>query len=234
MRAIFFDLDGTLRNNLPSGGEVFAEYAARLGLPTPADARRRAARWEHFYWANSPHLQADRQAYPQEHDFWVQYSRRRLISLGASPSQAGELAPLITQYMLESYRPASIVPQDGMRLLPLLQQSGYTLAVISNRETSYQSELEALGLRPYFAFSLAAGEVRAWKPQAEIFLHACRQAQVTPAEAVYIGDNYFADVIGSQRAGLQPILYDPQRLFPEAECPVILSFDELPSILENL
>jgi len=234
VRAIFFDLDGTLRHNLPAGGEVFTDYAARLGLPVPADAQRRAARWEHFYWANSLDLQADRQAYPQELDFWVQYSRRRLVSLGASPAQAGELAPLITQYMLASYRPASVVPPDGMRLLPLLQQSGYTLAVISNRETSYQSELETLGLRPYLAFSLAAGEIKAWKPQAEIFLHACRQAQVAPGEAVYIGDNYFADVIGSQRAGLQPILYDPQHLFPEAECPVLLSFDELPSILENL
>ena len=46
-----------------------------------------------------------------------------------------------------------------------------------------------------------------------------------------MGDNYFADVVGSLRAGLRPVLYDPNGLFPEAGCAVIQSFDQLPGLL---
>ena len=53
IKAVFFDLDGTLRHNLPSGGEFFADYAIQLGLRATLEDRLRAMRWEHFYWANS-------------------------------------------------------------------------------------------------------------------------------------------------------------------------------------
>ena len=118
-----------------------------------------------------------------------------------------------------------------MRLLPKLIESGYKMAVISNREKPFQEEVETLGLAPFFAFSLAGGEVNAWKPEPDIFFHACRRLGVIPAESVYVGDNYFADVVGSRSAGLQPVLYDPRGIFPEAGCPIIKSFDELPAIL---
>jgi FMN phosphatase YigB (HAD superfamily) len=49
-----------------------------------------------------------------------------------------------------------------------------------------------------------------------------------------VGDNYFADVVGARRAGLQPVLYDPRALYPEADCPIITSFDQLIPVLKNL
>lgn len=235
IKAIFFDLDGTLRHNLPSGGEVFANYAAQLGLRLSAEDRLRAARWEHFYWASSPDLKADIQKYRAENgEFWRNYSHRQLIAFGASSAQADELASSISAYMEDTYHPQSVIPEDVTRLLPALQKAGYRLAIISNRDKPYQQEIESLGLASFFDFSLAGGEVNAFKPEPEIFIHACGRADVTPAEAVYVGDNYFADVVGSRRAGLQPVLYDPRGLFPEAGCPVITSFDQLLSILETL
>jgi hypothetical protein len=38
--------------------------------------------------------------------------------------------------------------------------------------------------------------------------------------------------VGSLKAGLQPVLYDPRGIFPDAGCPTISSFDELPDILK--
>jgi FMN phosphatase YigB (HAD superfamily) len=46
----------------------------------------------------------------------------------------------------------------------------------------------------------------------------------SPEQTLYIGDNYFADVVGARRAGLRPVLYDPKGLFHEPGCPVIASF----------
>jgi HAD superfamily hydrolase (TIGR01549 family) len=232
IKAVFFDLDGTLRHNLPSGGEFFADYISQLGLRVTREDRLRGFRWENFYWANSLDLKADREIYAGENgDFWRQYARRQLIAFGATNAQASDLLPKVTQYMEESYRPQSVVPEDVIRMLSKLMGSDYRMAVISNREKSFQEEVETLGLAPFFAFSLAGGEVNAWKPEPEIFFHACRRLEVTPTESVYVGDNYFADVVGSRSAGLQPVLYDPRGIFPEAGCPVIKSFDELPAIL---
>jgi len=55
---------------------------------------------------------------------------------------------------------------------------------------------------------------------------------VTPVEAAYVGDNYYADVVGARRAGLTPVLYDPRGIFPDPGCASIVSFDQLPQVLE--
>ena len=232
IKAVLFDLDGTLRHNLPSGGEFFADYIIQLGLRVSHEDRLRGFRWENFYWANSSELKTDRQTYTDENGgFWRNYAVRQLIAFGASNQQAADLVPKVTQYMEEFYRPQSIVPQDAMRLLPRLVEKGYKMAVVSNRELPFQKEMEEHKLAPFFAFALAGGEVNAWKPEPEIFLHACQRLEVNPAESVYVGDNYYADVVGSRKAGLQPVLYDPRGIITEPGCPIITSFDELPDLL---
>jgi len=54
IKAIFFDLDGTLRHNQPSGDQVFNDYLLELGLMISGEDMTRAQRWEHYYFANSP------------------------------------------------------------------------------------------------------------------------------------------------------------------------------------
>ena len=52
-----------------------------------------------------------------------------------------------------------------------------------------------------------------------------------PDQTIYVGDNYFADILGAANAGLRPVLLDPDGLFPEAACPVISSLGELLGVL---
>jgi len=235
IKAIFFDLDGTLRHSIPAGGDVFTDYVLTLGLQINQEGRLRAMRWEHLYWANSVDLRDDLVAHSGEtENFWVEYSRRRLVALGASPDWAMELAPKTSAHMGEVYKPESIVPEDVRRVLPELKQAGYIMAVISNRDKPFQETLETHGLSEFFSFSLAGGEVDVFKPEPGIFEHALKRVDVTAPEAVYVGDNYYADVIGSRRAGLRPVLYDPKGIFPEADCATIKSFDELISVLKDI
>lgn len=233
IKAIFFDLDGTLRHSVPTGGEVFTDYVKTLGLQVNEEAILRAMRWEHFYWASSEDLRNDLLAHPIESEhFWVEYSRRRLIALGASSDWALGFAPRISRHMGEFYKPDSIVPEDVRRMLPQLKEAGYILAVISNRDQPFQDLLEEHGIREFFDFSMAAGEVSVWKPEPGIFEHGLLRARVTAAEAIYVGDNYYADVVGARNAGLKPVLYDPLGIFPEPDCTVIKSFDELNSVIK--
>jgi len=235
IKAIFFDLDGTLRHSIPSGGDVFTQYATSLGLRTSWEDGIRALRWEHLYWANSVDLRDDLLAHSGDTEsFWVEYSRRRLIALGASPAWAVQTAPKMSAHMGEMYRPESIIPEDALRTLNALKQAGYMMAVISNREKPFVETLEKLGINDFFSFSLAGGEVNAYKPDPEIFKHGLKRIGLTAHETVYIGDNYFADIIGSRRAGLQPVLYDPITIFPDADCTVIKTFDDLLPIVKTL
>ena len=233
IRAIFFDLDGTLRHSVPTGGDVFNDYVKTLGLNVNHEDRLRAVRWEHLYWASSVDLRDDLLAHSGEtENFWIEYSRRRLVVLGASPASALEFAPKVSMHMGEVYKPQSIVPEDVRKVLPELKQAGYLMAVVSNRDKPFQETLDSHGLSEFFAFSLAGGEVDSYKPEPRIFEHALQRGNVSAHETIYIGDNYYADVVGARRAGLRPVLYDPQGVFPEADCTTIKSFDELKSIIK--
>lgn len=75
--------------------------------------------------------------------------------------------------------------------------------------------------------------MESYKPEPGIFEHALKKLDVTAAETVYVGDNYYADVVGARRAGLQPVLYDPNGIFPDADCVTIRSFDDLLSVIQE-
>jgi putative hydrolase of the HAD superfamily len=129
--------------------------------------------------------------------------------------------------MEESYQPVDWVPKELPEVLGALKGMGFRMGVVSNRNNPYWELLEELGLCPFFEFSLAAGEVNSWKPDTGIFNAAVERIGVAAHEAIYIGDNFFADVVGSRHAGLQPVLYDPIGLFDDPGCPAITSFHEL-------
>jgi FMN phosphatase YigB (HAD superfamily) len=219
IKAVLFDLDGTLRHHLPSGGEVFVDYIRSLGVNISEEDRIRAGRWEHLYFANSPEIQSDNEIFKDDlKTFWVNFSRRRLLTLGLQEAQANELAPKVSDYMDISYKPEVHVP--------------HMLGVVSNRDDPFHEELNNLKLNSYFQFVLAAGEVKSYKPDTLIFERALEMAGTSAPETIYIGDNYYADIVGARRAGLMPVLYDPISLFPDADCAVIKSFAELHELLK--
>lgn len=235
IKAIFFDLDGTLRHSVPSGADVFTDYVKTLGLTVDNEARLRAMRWEHLYWANSVDLRDDLLAHSGGTEkFWIEYSRRRLIALGASPALSREYAPKVSAHMGAEYKPESIVPDEVRNALIQLKEAGYRMAVLSNRNEPFQEMLDTHRIGEFFEFSLAGGEVDSFKPDPGLFEHALKRAVLTAQEAIYVGDNYFADVVGSRRAGLTPVLYDPLGIFPEADCTTIKTFDELNSVIKDI
>jgi putative hydrolase of the HAD superfamily len=232
IRAILFDLDGTLRHSRPHYNEAFAAIATRLGLAVTPEDRRRGGRWLHYYWAKSDELVADRSQYADDPEaFWTNHVRWVLIALGCDPQQSARLAPQAYQLMNDEFKPQDWVPPDIPPALQTLKNAGYRLAVLSNRSKPFQDQLETLELDSYFEFAHHAGEIEAWKPDPEIFQRALEAMGSRPGETVYVGDNYFADVVGARSAGLIPVLVDPEGLFPEADCVVIRCIGELPGLL---
>jgi len=118
-KAVLFDLDGTIRHNIPSAVDLFTGYARQLGLHVTDEDRLRALRWEHFYWAESDELKQDRLTYPDGRDFWSHYIWRQLIALGASIQQATEFTGKVTKYMEQAYNPRAWCPKTHVACLLL-------------------------------------------------------------------------------------------------------------------
>ena len=228
IRAILFDLDGTLRYNKPRYNDILAGYAAEYSAPEIHNDRCRAERWMHYYWAQSEDVQRDMAYFGELNQaFWENHARYYLIAYGYSTDQAARLSVEIYQRMNAEYKPISWVPPDVFDVLRSLQESGFLLGIVSNRSNPLDEELKSLKLDQYIDLSLAAGEVNSWKPDTGIFLKAVHLLDVQPAHTLYVGDNYYADVIGSRNAGLHPILLDPDGVFHEMECEVIHELNDL-------
>jgi HAD superfamily hydrolase (TIGR01549 family) len=228
IHAILFDLDGTLRHSHPSFDQVFFDHVTAIGVPVSEEGRRRALRWAHYYFANSPEVINDYQNLGHDQDqFFSNYFRRVLLMSDCDPDQVEEIVPTIYHRMKDILAREDKVDPEAADILMKLNQAGFVLGVVSNRHQPLDELMQTLGLGKYLDFTLVAGEVDSWKPDPGIFEHACDRAGTDPASTMYVGDNYYADIVGAQRAGVQPVLLDPQGLFPDADCPVIRSLSEL-------
>jgi 2-haloalkanoic acid dehalogenase type II len=235
IKAVVFDLDGTLRHNQPDSTNFFLDLAVELGVRDSEEKRRHVAKWIHYYWAQSPELSQDMQIYTTLSEaFWQRYANRALVEFGCKPEKALALAPELHSQMETRYQPIDAVFSDAPSTLAALQKAGYKLAVLSNRSTPFQETLAKLGIGEYFQFALAAGEVGAWKPDPAAFLPALERLGLAPKEVVYVGDNYYADIVGARRAGLNPILIDPQGIFDDPSYPIIRDLAALEGLLIRL
>ena len=233
-KAIFFDLDGTLRHSVPLGADVYREKVAEYGMPISDEKNIETAQWEHYYWARSSELMRDSEKFDSNNnDFWVNYANLRLAKMGATPAQIEHFRPLIFKYFDEEYTPKNCAPPELYQILPELRSKGYKLAVLSNRRTPFIDVLEELSLDNLFDDVMHAGEIGSWKPDPKVFTPLLEKMNLKPEETLYVGDNYYADVVGARNAGLVPLLYDPRGIFPDADCARITSFDEMREFLED-
>lgn len=231
IRAVFFDLDGTLRHSQPGGEAALAQYLNELGYPLTPAQQQEVHRWVHYYWAVAPELLDDiRELEAETPAFWLRYTERRLTVAGFTTDLPALASAVVDKYNAH-YQPTDYVPPDVIPTLQTLRAQGYILGLVSNRVKPLDDYARTLGLRDHLHFTLAAGEVQSWKPDPAIFRHALTRANCAPEETVYVGDNFYADVEGARGAGLHPVLIDPDSVFPEADCPIITQLDALVPLL---
>jgi HAD superfamily hydrolase (TIGR01549 family) len=230
---VIFDLDDTLRYNDPHAHNFFCDFAATLGGPTDPEKRRGAQRWEHQYWASSDNLLADIQTYTEGTEaFWRNYSRRHLLALGFQPDEAERVAPLAHNHMRDSYKPVNHVLPETIEALRELRASGYLLGVITNRSKPIYNEMHEIGLDLHFDFYLTGSQLGAYKPRKEIFEKLVAFTGHSKDELLYIGDNYYADVLGARNAGIESALLNWNGLYNDMDCPSIRAIPELLPLLQ--
>ena len=222
---VIFDLDGTLAFHEPDSFDVISAFCAGIGQPLSAEAERRGRRMRHEYFIDP--VIRDQLAGLSPGEFWRHFNRHTLEAFGIE-GDLDRLAADVTSRFdgleLEYYCPAT-----ACQTLAELADRGYRLGLLTNRlNVDRMHELvEQLQLPEYFDLILASGEVGIQKPDPGIFAIALERMGASASASLYVGDNYWADVVGAQRAGLTPVLFDPYHLFPEADCQLLERIEDL-------
>ena len=116
-------------------------------------------------------------------------------------------------------------------ILQQLRTRGFTLGVISNSDGRINAILQHCGIAPFFDIIIDSHEIGVEKPDSQIFAITLQKLKVQPQQALYVGDIYGVDVVGSERAGLQAVLLDTLGLYEGVECRKVRHLRELVEIV---
>ncbi|MBP3040316.1 HAD-IA family hydrolase [Bacillaceae bacterium Marseille-Q3522] len=123
---------------------------------------------------------------------------------------------------------------ETLLTLQNLKNSGFGIGLISNWDHTAKDVLKQTGIFPYLDHVVISSEIQIEKPAEKIFQYALQQAGVSAEECLYVGDNYYDDVVGSRKVGMQSILINPyanKGIEELGDIQVISNIKELHSLL---
>ena len=233
IKAVFFDLYGTLAGFNPTRFEIQSAACAEYGLEVTPEGILRG-------YALADTLMAEQNAVrplgelerSERNSFFAEYERRVLRGDGleVSPERALEIWRRIRAM------PYELVPYEDVGPAHTeLRGKGLTLGLISNMNRPGDELLDELGLSPYLDFAVTSHEVGAAKPHPPIFHAALRRAEAKPEDAVHVGDQLTSDVEGARGVGIAPVLLDRDGNHVGIEgCPRITGLAELQDVVATL
>jgi 2-haloalkanoic acid dehalogenase type II len=204
IRAIFFDLGGTLFSNrqIPVACvPVLEEAARRLGVDGGIAGIARAF-VDATRSTNESYL---KRPYYLHRDLFQDTAARLSKELGLEVSQD------FNQWFYEAQRAVMIrqmvLREDCLETLGELRSRGFQLSLVSNIDDDFLDPmLENLGLRPYFDHWISSEAARSCKPDGGIFRLALERAGCRPEQVIFVGDSRVHDVQGAGAAGIRSVL----------------------------
>lgn len=165
-KAVIFDIDGTLVDNMHLHAEAFASFAQRHGMPpltaedrARLDGRRNSEIFPILFKRDVPR------------DEWVAYEHEK-------------------ESLYRELSRGRLQPMKGLRrLIDRLHQSGVSMALATSApEPNVVHTLNELGLAEAFPVIVRGDQVPRGKPAPDVFLEAARRLNVVPAECLVFED----------------------------------------------
>jgi putative hydrolase of the HAD superfamily len=218
IKAVLFDLDGTLYDRDRLAAALFAEQYDAFAGALRGLARERFLRDVH---------EMDEHGHGEKDPGY----RRLVETWGLEP----ELAERLIAHFWSVYDKHMELPQDTSDTLRELRGRGLKLGIVTNGPSHTQRrKIAALGLADSFDAILVSGEEGVHKPEAELFRRALARCAVAPHEAIFVGDHPVADVAGAHGAGLKAVWKAVPYWAPVvAEAPAIRQLSELLALCEE-
>ncbi|HYM14428.1 MAG TPA: HAD-IA family hydrolase [Dehalococcoidia bacterium] len=235
IRAIFYDAGHTLVRPRADASEVWDFLAGQLGVTIHAERRAPFPDVAAFFYSR---LGRDGLgAYASDaaaRTFWTEYYAFALRDV--VPGVAREQIVAAGQALYDWYKdPAQWQPfPEAIAALGAAKARGLVQGVVSDWGSDLLPILHAHEITVLMDFVVASAIVGTSKPHREIFQYALARSGVRAEEAVYVGDSYLADVLGSRAAGLHPILIDRDGLAPPIDAPVVRSLADVLGVVDAI
>ncbi len=124
--------------------------------------------------------------------------------------------------------------EHTINTLKTLKEKGYKLGLISNWNNTCRNVLDENGISEYLDYIFISEEIGVEKPNPDIFYKAFEIANVKPENALYIGDNYYDDVVGCKKVGMDCLLINPYDKFGIEEIDYEFIINDSSKVLEFL
>ena len=196
LKAVVFDLDGTLCTYLLSVAEVFDAAVRRLGVDPNRFgdldelAERYAALWTEVQPGFGPTEEI------------------RLHIVEQLLAERGVNDPSLAQPLSDAY--GAVRDESGLRsfdgAIELLRdlRPRYTLGLLTNGPSDIQWEkIRSLRIETTFDAIVVAGDVGIYKPDVRVFRILLDRLDVTADAALFVGDNFEMDIVGANTAGMK-------------------------------
>ncbi len=199
--AILLDSLGTLVALDPPAPRLVQELHARLGATITESHARKAIGAEIAYYRAHLDEGRDPATLAELRRRCAEVLRR---ALPARQEISGADGELLEQALLASLRFSEF--DDTRPALELARSRGQRLVVVSNWDVSLHDVLQRLRLAPLLDGVVTSAEAGARKPSPKIFERALAVADVSPAQAIHVGDSIEEDVAGARAAGIEAVL----------------------------
>jgi FMN phosphatase YigB (HAD superfamily) len=202
LKAVLFDLDGTLYSQTPLRAAMLAELGTFGCVPRGPLSPPRLWRVLSVFRRIREELRA---VEPDTIELESEQYRRAAAAAGVSDAH---IRAAVAEWIFA--RPLKYLPlyrrRGVIEALKGLRERGLQVGVFSDYPT--RAKLAALGVTPFVTLEVCATDaaVNAFKPHARGFLHACAIWGIAPDSVAYVGDRPEVDARGAVNAGMRCLI----------------------------
>lgn len=206
---IFFDLDHTLwdfdRNSEETLQELFIEFALEAkGVVGFQEFLQLFRKVNAELWHLYDHGKITSET--------IREQRFKKILAEFNVHDEVLIKDLSYEYLHTCPKKSNVIP-GAIETLDYLRNSGYQLSIITNGFEEIQHMKLASGkLTSYFNNVITSQQAGHKKPAREIFDYAMKVNQVSPQQAVMIGDNLLTDIAGARNANVDTVYFNPEKV----------------------
>jgi len=200
IRAIIFDVGGTLIYPADPVGETYARFAYRYGVKLAAEATTTAFR--EAMKSLSPRPKGSIPCDGNDRAWWKQVVTRSLPENAFTDPVA--FNTFFEEVYLHYAKPEAWgVYPEAFEVLEALRDRAVDLVVLSNWDARLHAVLDGNGLGEYLPQRFISAELGWEKPDPAIYRHVAEILRLSPSALLSVGDDAQNDVGGPRKAGWQ-------------------------------
>jgi len=202
IRAVVFDVGGTLLYPADPVGETYAKYARKCGVKLAPEATETAFR--EAFRSCSPRAKGAVPRDGNDRAWWKQVVAKSTIDK-AFPDPAAFEAFFEDVYQFFAKPDAWGIYPEVLEVLEDLRDREIDLCVLSNWDARLHTVLDGGPLGEYFNNRFISAELGWEKPDPAIYRHVVESMRIKPEAILSVGDDAKNDIEGPKRAGWQTL-----------------------------